>query len=75
MSDTKAVAMENDISVVSEAARGFLRAEHRMLINGARVASVTGKTFPVIDPTSGHEVARVPSGDGGDSKGRGSQVV
>ena len=68
MSATEAavVAMENDLSVLSETSQRFLGAEHRMLINGARVAAVTGETFPVIDPTSGQEIARVPSGDGGD---------
>src|SRR5690606_29881535 len=41
----------------------FLSKPLRMLIGGQWVDAASGKKFPVIDPATGAEVARVPEGD------------
>jgi phenylacetaldehyde dehydrogenase len=59
-------ALANDLSMMGRASREFLGAAHQHFINGRFVAGATGKTIPVIDPTSGAEVGRVPAGEAAD---------
>lgn len=56
-------SLTNDLSTLGVASRQYLAAEHRMFIGGRFVEATTGRTFPVFDPTSGQEIARVPEGD------------
>ena len=56
-------ALRNDLGALHEASREFLSEPRKMLIGGAWVDAASGKTFPVIDPSSGEEIARVPEGD------------
>lgn len=53
--------MQNDFSLLSEASKRFIEADHKMLIGGHRVDSAGGETLAVYDPSSGLEIARVPS--------------
>ena len=64
MSNTPARAREmvNDFATLSNQTRSFLNANHRMLVDGAFVAARSESTIPVIDPTSGEEIARVAAG-------------
>jgi phenylacetaldehyde dehydrogenase len=59
-------ALTNDLSRLGAASRNYLAATQRLFIGGRFVESATGRTIPVIDPTSGQEVARVPEGDAHD---------
>ena len=59
-------ALANDLSALGRASREFLGADHQHFINGRFIAGATGKTLPVIDPTSGLEVGAVPAGDAAD---------
>jgi phenylacetaldehyde dehydrogenase len=59
-------ALTNDLSKLGVASRNYLAATQRLFIGGRFVESATGRTIPVIDPTSGQEVARVPEGDAHD---------
>lgn len=43
--------------------REFLSAPRKMLINGQWVEAASGKTFPVYNPATGEELARVAEGD------------
>src|ERR1700735_4432138 len=45
----------------------FLAAPHKMLINNQWVEAVSGKTFPVYNPATGEEIARVAEGDAADA--------
>jgi phenylacetaldehyde dehydrogenase len=51
---------------LDKAVTAFLAAPHRMLINNQWVESVSGKTFPVYNPATGEEIARVSEGDAKD---------
>ena len=44
-------------------ARAFLARPHRMLIDGKWVDSISGKTFPVIDPATEKVISHVAEGD------------
>jgi len=46
--------------------RAFLAKPQRMLIDGAWVEAVSGKSFDVTDPASGQVIAAVPEGDAAD---------
>ncbi len=46
--------------------RAFLTSPRKLLIGGEWVDAVSGKTFPVYDPGSGHEIARVAEADAAD---------
>jgi len=59
-------ALTNDLSLLGPESRNFLNVRHQLFVGGRFVDAVTGATFPVIDPTSGVEVGRVPSGDAAD---------
>jgi phenylacetaldehyde dehydrogenase len=59
-------ALANDLSTLGRASREFLGSSHQHFINGRFVAGSTGKTIPVIDPTSGLQVAAVPAGEAAD---------
>lgn len=48
---------------LSEKVSQFLKSPKKMLINGAWVEAVSGKTFAVMNPATGEEVARVAEGD------------
>lgn len=61
-----AVSLENDLSLLSANASATLSAVQKMTIDGERVDALSGKTFPVIDPTSGKEIAVAPEGDAND---------
>ena len=51
---------------LSQQTRSFIGEEHKLLINGQWVPAKSGKTFPVIDPSSGQPIARVAEGDAAD---------
>jgi phenylacetaldehyde dehydrogenase len=51
---------------LDQAVTAFLAAPHRMLINNQWVEAVSGKTFPVYNPATGEEIARVSEGDAKD---------
>jgi phenylacetaldehyde dehydrogenase len=53
-------SMQNDLSTLSREAAGFLAASHQMLIAGQALDATDGKTFAVVDPTSGDTIAQVP---------------
>jgi phenylacetaldehyde dehydrogenase len=59
-------SLENDLSVLGVASRNYLRAHHRHFIGGEFVDSRAGAEFSVIDPSSGAEISRAPSGDAED---------
>lgn len=59
-------ALTNDLSRLGVASRRYLAGPQRLFIGGRFVESAAGRTFPVIDPSSGQEVARVPEGDARD---------
>jgi phenylacetaldehyde dehydrogenase len=59
-------ALANDLSRLGGASRNYLAATHRLFIGGRFVESAAGRAFPVFDPTSGQEIARVPEGDAHD---------
>lgn len=56
-------ALANDLSTLGSASRAYLGAHHRLFIGGRFVDAMDGRTFPVIDPTSGLEVSRAPVGE------------
>jgi phenylacetaldehyde dehydrogenase len=53
-------------SLLSPAATAFLARKHRLYIDGAWLDAASGETFPVEDPATGAEIARVPSGAAAD---------
>src|ERR1700677_409199 len=55
-----------DSRVNSKTAEFFSR-QHRMLIDGRFVPAASGKTFPVYNPATGEEVARVPEAEAEDA--------
>ena len=55
-------ALENDLSQLGAASTGYLRAHHRLFIDGEFVDAIEGREFSVIDPSSGTEVAKAPEG-------------
>ncbi|MDY6946556.1 MAG: aldehyde dehydrogenase family protein [Pseudomonadota bacterium] len=59
-------ALTNDLSRLGQASRRYLDTPQRMFIGGRFVEAGAGRTFPVIDPSSGLEVAQVPEGDARD---------
>ncbi len=59
-------ALRNDLGSLHEASREFLSEPRKMLIGDAWVDAASGKSFPVIDPSSGEEIARVPEGEAED---------
>lgn len=52
---------------LDQAVTTFLDAPHRMLINNQWVDAVSGKTFPVYDPSTGEVIAQVAEGDSKDA--------
>jgi phenylacetaldehyde dehydrogenase len=50
-------------SQISKGAQSFLSSPKNMLIDGKWVASASGKTFPVYEPSTGDVVAQVAEGD------------
>ena len=63
MKESAARKMENDLSTLPKEVTQFLAADHGMYIGGKFVAAASGDRIPVIDPTSGDEVAFVPKGE------------
>lgn len=59
-------SMHNDLATLSASVRDYLGADHRMLINGDWLPAASGKTFPLIDPSSGIEFARVAEANSDD---------
>lgn len=55
-------ALANDLSSIRPANAAFLKAPHRLLIDGAWVAAVSGATFEVRDPSSDRVIANVAAG-------------
>jgi len=45
---------------LTDKTRAFLSSTHQMLIGGERVGALSGETFPVYDPATEQEIARVP---------------
>lgn len=58
--------LANDLSTLGPSSREFLSAPHEHFIGGRFVAGTSGKTIPVIDPTSGQTVSHVPAGEAQD---------
>jgi phenylacetaldehyde dehydrogenase len=52
--------------MVNEHVSKFIATTRKMLINGKWVDSVSGKTFPTYDPSTGKEMARIAEGDAAD---------
>ncbi len=48
---------------LSAAAQSFIANEHKLLIDGKWVPAKSGKTFAVVDPSSGGPIARVAEAD------------
>lgn len=59
-------SLANDLSLLGASSRRYLAAPHRHFIGGQFVDSVSQEEIPVIDPTSGERVAKVPAGGAGD---------
>jgi phenylacetaldehyde dehydrogenase len=59
-------SLANDLSLLGTSSRRYLAARHRHFIGGQFVDSVSQEEIPVIDPTSGEQVAKVPAGGAGD---------
>lgn len=59
-------SLANDLSLLSDSSRRYLAAHHRHFIGGQFVDSISQEEIPVIDPTSGELVAKVPAGGAGD---------
>ena len=59
-------ALTNDLSRLGVASRKYLAATRHLFIGGRFVESAARRTFPVFDPRSGQEIARVPEGDAHD---------
>ncbi len=51
---------------MSSKAADFMSRQHRMLIDGRFVSAASGKTFPVYNPATGEEMARVPEAEAED---------
>ena len=51
---------------ISAEVRKFVSKPRRLLINNKWVEAVSGQTFPVIDPATGTEFARVAEGEAAD---------
>lgn len=58
--------MQNDLSTLPAEVAAFLAADHGMYIGGSFVPALSGDRIPVIDPTSGDEIAFVPKGEHAD---------
>jgi len=56
-------SLTNDLARLGDASRTYLASAHPLFIGGSFVEPSTGRTFAVLDPTSGQEIARVPEGD------------
>ncbi|MDE0360922.1 MAG: aldehyde dehydrogenase family protein, partial [Rhodospirillaceae bacterium] len=52
-------SLANDLGQLRADVRSYLDDERRLLIGGEWVPAANGATFPVIDPSSGMEIARV----------------
>ena len=52
-------SLANDFGQLRGDVRNYLDGERRLLIGGEWVPASSGATFPVIDPSSGKEIARV----------------
>jgi phenylacetaldehyde dehydrogenase len=59
-------ALTNDLSRLGLPSRNFLAANHSLFIDGRFVESTIGRTFAVLDPTSGQKIADVSEGDARD---------
>lgn len=58
--------LQNDYSQLRQATRDFMGAEHGMFINGSFVKSSSGESLPVYDPSTGQQIATVPSANADD---------
>ena len=59
-------SLANDLSLLGASTRRFLASRHRHFIGGQFVDSAAQGEIPVIDPTSGEQVAKVPAGEAAD---------
>jgi phenylacetaldehyde dehydrogenase len=59
-------ALTNDLSRLGLPSRNYLAANHHLFIDGRFVESTAGRTFAVVDPTSGQKIADVAEGDAQD---------
>jgi phenylacetaldehyde dehydrogenase len=59
-------ALANDLSAIMPANAAFLAKPRKLLIDGAWVAAVSGKTFEVRDPSSDQVIAHCALGDAAD---------
>ena len=58
--------LKNDMSLLSSDALAFIQSDQKMLIGSELTVAQSGKSFDVLDPTSGSVIARVPEGDSAD---------
>ncbi len=58
--------MSTAVAPVNEQVSKFIASPRKMLINGKWVDSVSGKTFPTYDPSTGKEMAYIAEGDKAD---------
>jgi phenylacetaldehyde dehydrogenase len=56
-------ALENDLSKLGAASSAYLRARHRLFIDGEFVEPLAGGSFAVVDPSSGLTIAQAPQGE------------
>jgi len=59
-------AISDQRARLGDAAKKFISQPKKLLIDGQWVEAASGKTFPVIDPSSNQEVGRVAEGDKAD---------
>ena len=55
-------SLANDLSRLGKASKAYLGARHQLFIDGKFVDGSSSETIPVVDPTSGLEVGRIPAG-------------
>ncbi len=51
--------MENDLTLLSAAARDYLSGQKQLFIGGSWRDAASGASLPVIDPSSGREICRI----------------
>ena len=59
-------SLANDLSLLGASSRRFLAGRHCHFIGGQFVDALSREEIPVIDPTSGEQVAKVPAGGAAD---------
>ena len=63
---TSEMELKNDLSLLDAAALNFIQSDLKMLIGAEALGAQSGKTFDILDPTSGDVIASVPEGAAAD---------